>query len=153
MRRWQHRYWYNLRTDNIIVLLLLVAAALLVTPALRKLSPSPALREKQALRQRMLTIAARARTERCVYTITLYPHTGRMAVARWVMAGKTARPVPVAELSTALARGVVVQRTSLHERKITINAGGFVLSNGEIVLRAPDGSRAVLPVGDDSDGE
>jgi hypothetical protein len=107
------------------------------------------MRAQQALRQRMLTIAARARSERCVYTIELYPRTGRMAVSRWVMMGKTARPVPVAELSLPLGRGVVVQRTSVHERKITINAGGFILSSGDVVLRAPDGSRAVLSVGAD----
>jgi hypothetical protein len=80
------------------------------------------------------------------------PEAGKVEVVRWItqQQGNRSTPEIVAHLTGRLPFGVVVESTTLPNHEITISEHGFPLSGGRVVLRAPDGSRAIVNLGAES---
>lgn len=149
MERWQQIHRRLLRMENSIIVVLLVLAALFAAPSFRHASPTTAQRAEEQMTQRLMRISERARNEQRTYTVKYHPQTSEVMVSRWLTRDLTAAHAEyLAELSNPLPNGVVITGTTIYTHEIIINESGFYLSSGTISLRAPDGSRAVVTVGE-----
>lgn len=137
-----------LRVESMVVIALLVLAAAFAVPALRGINPAAAERGKVGLQKHLRTVEQRAKQEGLGYAVLLRPESGTVEVLRDGMVDGRRRHVDVPELTNTLPGGIVVEKTTLLGNRISISANGFLLSSGRITLRAPDGSRSEVMVGE-----
>ena len=149
MAGWQRLRSRVICTENGIALALLILAALLMVPALRSFVPTTAQTAGAELTQRLKAVETRARIQGRLYTVHFTPRSGKVVVERWTTTqqGVQLQAEEVYPYSAYLRAGTTIETTTLPEYTYTVSDHGFPLTSGRIDLRAPDGSRYSLEVG------
>ena len=142
----QHR---GLNVFSGAMLMMLLLAALLVPPAMRALGPEMAPPPDLDLKHLLNVVARRARSDHHVYMLSFHPQSGWVTVLRWVY-DREGRILPqkIVPLTGNLPNGATVERISVINNEVIISEHGFPLSRGTIVLRAQDGSRHSVQIGE-----